>query len=138
MESPSGKNNGSDFHKNIKRYVPDEDLRDIPARLFRKIIQKHNINLSKWTCLLRDYLLWTIPNDDPEKVKSERSTAAGNIKSAYFMSPTLTFNKLIEGMSILKFVKCKVTLELTDGEGNVTEVSDTIKIRSPKNQENKT
>lgn len=132
----TNKNSDADFRKSIKKFVKYEDLRDTPARLFRQLTDKLEVNLSKWNCLLRDYLLWTIPADDLEKAKSERSTTAGNIKSTYFMSNTLTFNKFIEGLSILKFVNCKITIEVTDGEGNVTKVSETIKIRSARDQEN--
>lgn len=131
----NSKKSDNDFRKNIKKYVEDEDLRDSPARLFRKLTKKLGINLSKWNCLLRDYLLWTIPTKDLEKAKSERSTALGNIKSTYFMSNTLTFNKFIEGLSILKLVNCEITIKVTDGEGNVTEVSETIKIRSSRDKE---
>lgn len=131
------KKSSLDFQKNIKRFVPDEDLRNTPARLFRQLINKLDINLSKWNCLLRDYLKWTIQTKDPEKARSERSTEAGNIKTTYFMSNTLTFNKLIEGMSILKFVKCKITIEGIDREGNVTVVSETINIRSSKDNSEK-
>jgi hypothetical protein len=108
------------------KYVEDNQLQDTPARLFRGLLKKLDMNPRKWTQLLRDYLDWVITTDDREKAKADRITRAGNIKDTYFQKPTLTFNKLLEGLSILRMKSCVITITVTDEEGNVHTVEETI------------
>jgi len=113
-----------------KKFIPDDQLQDTPARLFRKLIKELGIGYFGWTKYLREYLEWIVTTEDEEKAKTERQTRAGNIRDTYFQKPTLSFNKLIEGVSILQFEECEVQLTLKDVNGNIVRVSDTIKLVS--------
>ena len=110
------------------KYVEDEELRDTPARLFRKILNKMDMNPRKWGLYLRNYLEWIVTTKDPEKAKADRMTKQGNIKDTYFQKPTLSFNKLLEGLSILEMEECEIQLTVKDHAGNTYQVSETIKI----------
>lgn len=116
-----------------KKFVEDRDLRDTPARLYRAILNSIDMNPQRWNQYLRDFLNWTITTKDRERAKTDRTTAQGNIKESYFQKPTLTFNKLLEGLAILQMDKCKITLEVTDKDGKVVTVSETIRIMNPAN-----
>lgn len=116
-----------------KKYVEDKDLRDTPARLYRAILNSIGMTPQRWNQFLRDYLNWTITTKDRERAKSDRTTAQGNIKDSYFQKHSLTFNKLLEGLAILQMDKCKITLEVTDKDGKVVTVSETIRIMNPAN-----
>lgn len=111
------------------KYVRDEELQDPPARLFRAlIVNKLKMDPYKWAGYLRDFLDWVVDTEDPVKAKTERVTRQGNIKDTYFQKPTLTFNKLLEGLSILRMKSCKITLEVEDENGEIHTVSETIRI----------
>lgn len=110
------------------RYVEDDDLQDIPARLFRRLLRKLKIDTpTRWGRYLRDYLLWVVTEKDPERAKIERTTKAGNIKDTYFQKPTLSFNKLLEGMSIIRMREVEIILRCTNEDGEIVEVSETIR-----------
>lgn len=128
MEKPTKGLKGNQMHNVSQRYVNDEELRDTPARLFRKILNKMEMNPRKWTMYLRDYLDWVVTTIDREKAKNERITRTGNIKDTYFQKPTLTFNKMLEGLSILKQDTCEIIIRVTDEDGNVIEVSEKLQI----------
>jgi hypothetical protein len=108
--------------------VEDDQLQDIPARLFRKLLKKMDMNPRKWVNYLRDYLDWVITTKDPDKAKADRITRTGNIKDTYFQKPTLTFNKLLEGVSILRMESCEITITVRDTEGNEYVVSEVTRI----------
>jgi len=108
------------------KYVEDDKLQDTPARLFRLLLKKLDMNPRRWTQLLRDYLDWVITTDDRDKAKADRITRAGNIKDTYFQKPNLTFNKFLEGLSILRMKSCVITITVTDEEGNVHTVEEVI------------
>lgn len=110
------------------KYVEDEDLRDTPARLFRKILVEMGMNPFKWNNYLRPYLDWIITITDREKAKEARMTKTGNIKETYFQKPTLTFNKLLEGLSILRMESCEIIIKVKDADGNIITVSEEIRI----------
>lgn len=110
------------------KYVEDEELRDTPARLFRKILNKMEMNPRKWGMYIRDYLEWIVTTNDPDKAKADRMTKQGNIKDTYFQKPTLSFNKLLEGLSILDMDECEIQLTVRDRKGNSYQVSELIKI----------
>lgn len=112
------------------KYVPDDQLEDPPARLFRRILHKLEMNPFKWNGYLTRYLEWIVTNKDPEKAKLERQTRTGNIKDTYYHKPTLTFNKFLEGLSLLEFEECVVDITAKDIHGNIIRVSDTIKMVS--------
>ena len=108
------------------KYVEDNQLQDTPARLFRGLLNKLDMNPRRWTQLLRDYLDWVITTDDRAKAKADRITRAGNIKDTYFQKPTLTFNKFLEGLSILRMKSCVIKITATDEDGNEYTVEETI------------
>lgn len=112
------------------KYVEDNELRDAPARLFRGILKKLDMNPRKWSNHLRDYLDWVVTTVDRDKAKAERVTRQGNIKETYFQKPTLTFNKLLEGLSILQMQSCKITITAIDKDGNEVTVEERIRIVS--------
>lgn len=112
-----------------KKYVEDEELKDTPARLFRQLLNKMDMNPFKWANYLRDFLEWMVPMvGDREKVKADRTTRAGNIKDTYFQKDTLTFNKLLEGLSILRMTSCEIIIRTKDENGNIIEVSEVINV----------
>ncbi|EBV8434063.1 hypothetical protein AVA65_07425 [Salmonella enterica subsp. enterica serovar Minnesota] len=113
------------------KYVEDNQLRDTPARLFRKILNAMGMNPPMWSKLLREYLSWVVTTKDREKAKNERIHQTGNIKSSYFQSPTLTFNKLLAGLSILQMKECEIIIRVKDKEGQVIEVSETLRVMGP-------
>jgi hypothetical protein len=113
-----------------KKYVPDDQLEDPPARLFRRILHKLEMNPFKWAGYLGRYLEWIVTVKDPEKAKLERQTRTGNIKDTYFHKPSLTFNKFLEGLSILEFEECHIEITVKDIHGNIIRVSDEIKMVS--------
>ncbi|WPH68753.1 hypothetical protein [Stenotrophomonas phage BUCTxx100] len=108
----------------------DSDLADEPARLFRKLLRKLNMNVDKLCLLMNEYVKWTVTGEDEAEIRKRRSYTMGNIKDTYFKNPTLTFSKLIEGLSILRMSKVEVILRVYDKKGNVTEVSETVRIIS--------
>lgn len=126
-----------DLHKLTAKYVEDKDLRDPAARLFRKLLRLCTINVAKWSALVNDHLRWEITEKDEKKAKEARINAIGNIKSAYFGSPTLTLPKLLAGLSILKMKDCTIIIRVTDHDGNIKEVSEHVVITSSYNDLNK-
>lgn len=111
-----------------QKYVRDDELQDSPARLYRAILNKLEMNPRKWANYLRDYLNYVVTTEDPQRAKIERVTRQGNIKDTYFQKKTLTFNKLLEGLSILRMRSCKITIEVIDEDGVPTVVSETIRV----------
>ena len=110
------------------KYIEDHELEDSPAKLFRAILRKMEMNPFRWNSFLSRYLDWVVTNPDPEKAKVERQTRSGNIRDTYFHTPRLTFNKLLEGLSITEFEECHIELTVKDINGNIIRVSDSIKL----------
>lgn len=127
-QGPTRKLRASRMDNVSTKYVPDEKLHDPPARLFRQLINALNMNPHKWGNYLRDYLDWVVTTEDPQRAKVERMTRQGNIKDTYFQKHTLTFNKLLEGLSILRMQSCKITLEVVDENGEIITAKETIRI----------
>lgn len=117
----------------ITKYVKDEDLLDTPSRLFRAIQNHMGMNPIMWAKLLREHLEHTIVMKDKEKEKKARMHQAGNYKTAFFNNNTLSWNKLLEGVSILQAKKCKFTLELTMMDDTVISHSETCIIKNCRN-----
>ena len=112
-----------------QKWVKDEDLTDAPARLFRQILNKVVPTPHKWTQYLREYLEWIITTTDRDKAKSDRLTRSGNIKETYFQKPSLTFNKLLEGLSILQMDSCEIIIKVKDKNGNEYIASERMRIQ---------
>lgn len=110
------------------RYVDDHELQDPPARMFRALLKKMKMEPYKWGEYLRAYLEWSVPGTDPERVRVERTTRAGNIKDTYFHKRNLTINKFLEGLSILQMDVCEITVRVVDKDGNEHIVTDIQKI----------
>lgn len=120
------------------RYVEDDQLQDTPARLFRMLLRKLKIDSPvRWGVYLRDYLAWVVTEKDPNKAKIERTTKSGNIKDTYFQKPTLSFNKLLEGASIIRMREVEVILRCTTEDGEVVEVSEKIRTMTSGRANNK-
>lgn len=117
----------------ISKYVKDEDLLDTPARLFRAVQNRMGMNPMMWTKMLREYLEHAVVMKDKEKEKKTRADQAGNFKTVFFNNPTLTFNKLLQGLSILQIKKCEFILRVTTMEDEVIEVGETCIIKNCKN-----
>lgn len=128
MEIQRRKPRASRMDSVSEKYVPDDELQDTPSRLFRQLMNKLEMNPRKWANYLRDYLNYVVTTEDPQRAKSERTTRQGNIKETFFQKKTLTFNKLLEGLSILRMKTCKVIIEAEDEDGNVYIVEETIRI----------
>lgn len=114
--------------------VSKQELRDIPSKLFRKILNVLNINNDKWVSYLNEHIKWEVPEDPKgfKVTKEKRSTAASNYISTFFKKKTLTFNKLLTGLSILKIRKIKVTIEIEDRDGKHHSVSEEYIVKSSK------
>lgn len=122
----------SEMESLSKRYLPDEELTNPPARLFRGLLNQMKMNPYKWTRYLQDYLKWVIGTSDKEKARTDTLTKMGNIRDAYFHKPKLSADKLFEGLSIIQMEEYEITLKVTDSKGNVYEVTDKGKIKHPK------
>lgn len=129
-EKKTGKPQKLGFERN-KNFVPEEQLTDTPSRLLRKIFKALNMNQSTWSSLMNEYLRWIHPDNSgtPAEVKKARSTTLGNTQSAYFMSKTLSFNKLIAAMKILKFRNVTFTISGETASGEKVTVSETTFLR---------
>lgn len=119
-----------------QKFIPDDLLRDTPAILFRKILRKLDMDPQKWVRYLRDYLDRVIDESDPAEAKKDRLTKTGNIKDTYFQKPGLTFSKLLEGLTIVRMRSVKITIEVTDEDGNVHVVDDTVRLLSKEQMKN--
>lgn len=128
MEKGKRKPRASRLDVVAKKYIKDEELRDTPARLYRAILHKLGMDDRLWRSYLRNYLDWVVTTVDPKRAKVERVTRQGNIKDTYFQRHTLSFYKLMEGLSILRMQSCKITLELVDENGEIIKVEETIRI----------
>lgn len=116
-----------------KNFVPYEQLTDSLARLFREILVELDINQAKWKTYLDDYLRGTYPDDSGPamEVKRARSTALGNIQSTFFTSRTLSYNKFLLGLKILKIKEVDLNVTVT-AESDVTKtVSEKTILRIP-------
>lgn len=118
-----------------KNNLPDTgELRDMPSKLFRKILNSLNISMEKWVSYLNEHIKWEIPEDPKgwKVTKEKRSTASSNYMSTFFKKKTLTFNKLLTGLSILKVRKIKITIEIEDRDGEKHSVSEEYIVKSSK------
>lgn len=118
------------LNKVTKKFIPDDQLEDTPARLYRRILNAMGMEPHKWGSYLTRYLEWVVVTKDPEKAKTERQTRKGNIEDTYFHKPTLTLNKFIEGLSILEFEEAVIEVTVKDIHGNIIRVSDKIRMVS--------
>jgi hypothetical protein len=109
-----------------KNFVPYEQLIDAPARQFRKILDALDINQAKWKTYLDDYLRSIHPDDSGPamEVKRARSTALGNIQSTLFCSRTLSHNKFLMGLKILKIREADIIVTVTKESGETKTVSE--------------
>lgn len=118
------------------KFMPDDDLRDTPSRLFRQICKAIKLNPNKWVKYLRDYLDYVVTTEDPEQARVERTTRTGNIKDTFFQKRNLSFSKLVEGMAILRVRKAKITIEFVDDDGETHVVYEEIKLMTSKRANN--
>lgn len=116
-----------------KNLVPYEQLTDLPSRTFRKILEELDINQAKWKTYLDDFLRWSYPDDSapPADVKRARSTALGNIQSTLFCSRTLSYNKFLMGLRILKIRETDLTITVTTESGDIKTVEEKTILRKP-------
>lgn len=123
----------ADLSAVTKNYTEDRDLKDPPARLFRALIRKLNINTSQLILLLGEYVKWEVTNPDEAKAKVERTTLLGNIRSVFFKNETMTFPKLLTGLSILQVKRYKITFEVEMEDGRTVEVSESGRVHNARN-----
>lgn len=116
-----------------KNYTDDRELKDPPSRLFRGLLRKLQLNTSELVLLLQEYVKWEVTNPDEDKAKQERTTLLGNIRSAFFKNDTMTFPKLLNGLSILQAKKYTLILKVELEDGRVVEVSETGRVHNAKN-----
>lgn len=118
-----------------RNFVTYEQLTDTPSRLFRRILDELDINQAKWKTYLDDYLRSIHPdNSGPAmEVKRARSTALGNIQSTLFCSRTLSYNKFLMGLKILKVSETDVNITVKKESGEIKTVSEkTILLKQPR------
>lgn len=114
-----------------KTIVDIKRLTDLPSRLFRNIAAQMDITVSSWKTYIDDYIRDLHP-DDPTRmdaVKKERGTAIGNINDTLWMSPKLSFNKMITGFKILKIKKVTITIKVETKSGKEYVVEETTNIQ---------
>lgn len=116
-----------------KRYLPDNELRNPMAKLFRGLLNQMQMNPTKWTRFLHDYLTWVISGEKPDKHRSIALMKTGNIRDAYFHNPKLTADKLFEGLSILQIEECEIILRVKDSKGETYEVTEKVPIKHAHN-----
>ncbi|AUR81070.1 hypothetical protein FDJ25_gp006 [Vibrio phage Aphrodite1] len=131
MNKPN--DNKLDLSAITKNYTEDRDLKDPPSRLFRALLRKMDLNVSQLVLLLQEYMKWEVTTKDPVKMKSERNTLMGNIRAAYFKNDTMTFPKLLTGLSILQIKKYTLTLEVETEDGKTVKVSETGRVHNARN-----
>ena len=138
MDKNSASNDKLGVERN-KNYVPFDRLTDTPARLFRMVGERIGLNFAMWRSLMTDHLRMIHPDDsgEPKDVKKARSTSFGNAQSAYFFNTGLSFDKLMEGLKILKVRKVTIKLTCELENGRTVEVSETTYLRSAKQQATK-
>ena len=126
------KKNSTQFVKN-QNFVPYEQLTDTPSRLFREILIELDINMAKWKTYLDDYLRWTYPDDSGPaiEIKRARSTALGNIQSTLFCSRTLSFNKFLMALKILKISETDLNITIKTESGVTKTVGEKTILRKP-------
>lgn len=116
-----------------KSYVEDRDLKDPPSRLFRSLLRKLNLTTSQLVLLLKEYIDWEVTNPDPVRAKTERTTLLGNIRSVFFKNDTMTFPKLLTGLSIIQARRYKFTLEVELENGETITVSESGRVHNARN-----
>lgn len=116
-----------------KNFVPYEQLTETTSRLFRKIIEELGIDQATWKTYLDDYLRWIHPDDSgpAAEVKRARSTALGNIQNTLFCSNTLSYNKFLMGLKILKISEADINIQIKTEAGTVHTVSEKTILRRP-------
>ncbi|QYN80114.1 hypothetical protein PQD71_gp212 [Kosakonia phage Kc263] len=116
-----------------KNFVPYEQLTDTTSRLFRKIIEELGINQATWKTYLDDYLRWIHPDDSAPaaEVKRARSTDLGNIQNTLFCSRTLSYNKFLMGLKILKISETDLTIAVKTESGVTHTVFEKTILRKP-------
>lgn len=113
-----------------KTIVDTKRVTDITSRLFRRIAEQMEIDVSSWKTYIDDYIRELHP-DDPSRmdaVKKERGTAIGNINDTLWMSTKLSFNKMVTGFRILKIRKMTVILKVETESGKEYVVEETTNI----------
>lgn len=116
-----------------KSYVEDRDLKDPPSRLFRALLRKLNLTTDQLVLLLKEYIDWEVTNPDPVRAKTERTTLMGNIRSAFFKNDTMTFPKLLNGLSIIQARRYKFTMEVELENGETVTVSESGRVHNARN-----
>lgn len=124
------------FEKN-KNFIPFDQLTDTPSRIFRMVMDKLQVNGGKWRSLMGDHLRLLHPDDSGPaiEVKKARGTTLGNANQAYFFNKALSFNKLIEGLKILKIRKVTIRFQCELENGEEFEVSEVTLLRSSRSSE---
>jgi len=124
---------------NNKYILSEEKLVDLPSRLFRKIWEKIDGNAAKWKTYISDWARSRHPDgsDELHAIKTARSTTIGNITKEMWFSSSLTFNKLLTALSIMKFKKVKITITLTDDDDEEIIVEEETILSKPRQQKNK-
>lgn len=121
------------LHIKNKNFVPYEQLTDAPSRMFRQILEKLEINQAKWKTYLDDYLRWIHPDNSgpPIEVKRARSTSLGNIQSTLFFSNSLSWNKFLMGLKILKITEADVNIIIATESGVTHNVNEKTILGKP-------
>ncbi|UPT53965.1 hypothetical protein [Vibrio phage phiKT1019] len=136
MTKPTNHKDKLDLGVVTKSYTEDRDLKDPPSRLFRALLRKlesQGLNISQLVLLLQEYIKWEVTTEDPVKAKSERNTLMGNIRAAFFKNDTMTFPKLLTGLSILQVKKYTLTLKVEFEDGKTVEVSESGRVHNARN-----
>lgn len=118
------------FTKN-KNFIPYEQLTDVPSRVFRKITDVLQINQAKWKTYMDDYLRWIHPDTsaDAAEVKRARSTLLGNTQSTLFYSKSLSWNKLLMGLKILRITEIELSIKFKTESGEEHTITEKTLLR---------
>ncbi|UVD32189.1 hypothetical protein [Vibrio phage phiKT1028] len=89
--------------------------------------------MAQLVLLLKEYVEWEVTTEDPKKAKVERTTLMGNIRSVFFKNDTMTFPKLLTGLSILQVKRYKFTIEVEFENGEKVSVSESGRVHNARN-----
>lgn len=117
-----------------KTIIDAKSQTDVPLRLFRALTDQMGVAFSSWKTYLDDYIRYVHPDnlDNMETVKKERSTTIGNVNEALWMSPKLSFGKMLTGLKILKVKRLTITLKVETESGKTFVVEEVTNMSSTK------
>lgn len=120
-----------------KEVTPESELTDTPSRLYRKIFKQLGMTIEGWATYMDDWAKKTFPDkqDDMLSVKTSRSTMIGNLTKEIWHSNSLTFNKFIQALAILKIKRIRISIQVTTDDDKQYSSSEEFIVPKPRIRE---